>query len=52
LSFASGETIHTENSYKFTPPSIAALLTPSGFAPTRTFQDPAGLFVVTLAQAI
>jgi L-histidine N-alpha-methyltransferase len=52
VEFAAGESIHTENSYKFTPASIAALLTPAGFTTTRTFTDPAGLFAVTLATAI
>jgi uncharacterized SAM-dependent methyltransferase len=51
LPFAPGETIHTENSYKFTPASIASLLAASAFAPTRTFTDPARLFAVTLATA-
>jgi L-histidine N-alpha-methyltransferase len=49
LHFKAGETIHTENSYKFTPPAIASLLTDSGFRPTRTFTDPNSLFAVTLA---
>jgi L-histidine Nalpha-methyltransferase len=52
LHFAAGETIHTENSYKFTPATIAALLGDSRFAPIRTFIDPRNLFAVTLAQAI
>jgi len=51
LHFVSGETIHTENSYKFTPASIAALLADSGFTPTRTFRDPHNRFAVTLATA-
>ena len=49
--FRAGETIHTENSYKFTRASIADLLTDSGFAPTATFTDPQDLFAVTLAEA-
>ncbi len=51
LHFNAGETIHTENSYKFTKPSIAALLADSGFKPTNTFTDPKDLFAVTLAEA-
>ena len=51
LDFAAGETIHTENSYKFTPAAIAALLTGSNFTPTHTFLDPHRLFAVTLATA-
>ena len=52
VSFARGETIHTENSYKFTPAAIAGLLTDSGFTTTRTFTDPQNLFAVTLATAV
>jgi L-histidine N-alpha-methyltransferase len=52
LRFASGETIHTENSYKFTPARLAALLADSGFASTSLFTDPHNLFAVTLAAAI
>jgi dimethylhistidine N-methyltransferase len=52
LHFTPGETIHTENSYKFTPASLAQLLIPSGFTPTRTFTDPDCLFAVTLATAV
>ena len=50
--FAPGETIHTENSYKFTPAAISTLLTGCSFTPTRTFTDPENLFAVTLATAI
>ena len=52
LHFEEGETIHTENSYKFTPASIEALLNTSHFAPTRTFTDSDDLFAVTLANAV
>ena len=52
IRFAPGDTIHTENSYKFTPAAISALLAASRFTPTRTFTDPANLFAVTLAAAI
>jgi dimethylhistidine N-methyltransferase len=47
--FASGETIHTENSYKFTDAALDALLTGSNFTPTRTFHDPTRTFAVILA---
>jgi dimethylhistidine N-methyltransferase len=50
--FAAGETIHTENSYKFTDGSLRELLASSGFAPTRTFTDAAKTFAVTLATAV
>ncbi len=52
LQFAQSETIHTENSYKFTPTAIAALLGDARFTPTRTFTDPQNHFAVTLATAV
>ena len=52
IHFAQGETIHTENSYKFTPQSITTLLTAAHFTSTQTWQDPQSLFAVTLATAI
>ena len=51
LHFAPGESIHTENSYKFTSASIGTLLAAAGFQPSRTFTDPDHLFAVTLAEA-
>jgi dimethylhistidine N-methyltransferase len=50
--FIAGETIHTENSYKFTSHSIAALLASANFRPTHTWHDADHLFAVTLATAI
>jgi L-histidine N-alpha-methyltransferase len=52
VDFAAGETIHTENSYKFTPASVDALLKTAGFTPTRSWQDPLHLFAVNLATAV
>lgn len=52
LRFGDGETIHTENSYKFTASSIDALVRKSGFSPARTWQDAGQLFAVTLVKAI
>ncbi len=52
LTFVPGETIHTENSYKFTPAAIEALLRPASFAIARTWQDSRHLFAVTLATAV
>ncbi len=46
-----GETIHTENSHKFTASSIHMLLSSSRFEITGTWQDPQALFRVTLATA-
>jgi L-histidine N-alpha-methyltransferase len=52
LHFTQGESIHTENSYKFTPRTIATLLASSHFTPNQTWHDPNNLFAVTLATAI
>ena len=52
IRFVAGETIHTENSYKFTEPRLRDLLTSSGFAIDTVHQDPAHLFAVTLATAV
>lgn len=52
VSFAAGETIHTESSYKFTPASIATLLHASGFQVTNTWKDDRDWFAVTVAVAI
>ena len=49
FAFDAGETIHTENSYKFTPESIAKLLDLSGFLTRETWFDEQHLFAVTLA---
>jgi dimethylhistidine N-methyltransferase len=52
LAFAEGETIHTENSYKFTRASVEALLRDAGFEIAKSFEDARGLFAVTLARAV
>ena len=52
LMFAEGETIHTENSYKFTAASVEALLRECGFSVAKTFTDARGLFAVNLARAV
>ncbi|MDB5986892.1 MAG: methyltransferase [Nevskia sp.] len=46
FSMRADETIHTENSYKYTLESLSALACASGFAPGRTWTDPAQRFVV------
>jgi dimethylhistidine N-methyltransferase len=51
IPFAAGETIHTENSYKFTAESLLTLLARSGYTPALTLEDPAGFYCVTLALA-
>ena len=52
IRFAAEETIHTENSYKFTGPGIEALLAEAGFALRRLWSDPQNWFGVYLAEAI
>ena len=49
FTFTAGETIHTENSYKFTPASIAELLQSAGFQTVETWTDEQNWFAVTLA---
>jgi len=48
FAFAEGETIHTENSYKYTPEGFAALAAAAGFRPLREWHDPDDLFAVFL----
>ncbi len=49
IRFVPGETIHTENSYKFTERSVRTLLDAAGFGSPRWFHDPGHLFGVALA---
>jgi dimethylhistidine N-methyltransferase len=49
--FALGETIHTENSYKFTHQRVLALLTGAGFKLRRQWSDANSWFTVHLASA-
>lgn len=51
LSFAKGETIHTENSYKYKPGQAERMLAAAGFEPARTWTDERGWFAVCLARA-
>ena len=46
--FAAGETIHTENSYKFTVVEFGELADRAGFAVDRVWQDSGALFAVML----
>jgi L-histidine N-alpha-methyltransferase len=52
IPFAQFETIHTENSHKFTDEALTTLLTRSGFTPTSTFHDPTRSFALTLAHTL
>jgi len=47
--FAEGETIHTENSHKFTEAGVTALLASAGFAVDRVLRDASRRFAVVLA---
>lgn len=49
--FAAGETIHTENSYKYTRDRFLQLLRDAGFADVRCWTDPQGWFLVCHARA-
>lgn len=49
VQFARGEMLHTENSYKFTPQSIASIVERSGFTITRRWTDHREWFGVYLA---
>lgn len=46
-----GETIHTENSHKYTPDQARLLLQAGGWTPNREWSDPAGDFLLILADA-
>ncbi|MDE1154860.1 MAG: L-histidine N(alpha)-methyltransferase [Acidobacteriaceae bacterium] len=52
FSFAAGETIHTENSYKFTQAQVDELLLAAGFALEERWADEAHAYSVVLAQAV
>ncbi|GGX77818.1 L-histidine N(alpha)-methyltransferase [Pseudoduganella dura] len=49
--FARGERIHTEDSYKYTPESFAAVLAQAGFTADAVWTDDAGWFAVMHARA-
>jgi L-histidine N-alpha-methyltransferase len=49
IQFAAFETIHTENSYKFTRNTLAALLDDAGFRIEQTWTDPRQWYALTLA---
>jgi len=51
VEFAEGETIHTENSYKYLPGHAEALLAAAGFAPAGSWTDEQGWFGVCLGRA-
>jgi dimethylhistidine N-methyltransferase len=50
IEFAAGESIHTENSYKFTRRTLGALLEDAGFAIGQIWTDPRQWYALTLAR--
>ncbi|MES9991963.1 MAG: L-histidine N(alpha)-methyltransferase [Candidatus Thiodiazotropha sp.] len=46
--FKEGETLHTENSYKYSPPEFIGLARENGFAEVKHWVDEDGLFAVYL----
>ena len=50
FTFVKGETIHTENSYKFTPARFAALAAQAGWRVARRWESPAPEFAVYLLE--
>jgi dimethylhistidine N-methyltransferase len=51
VEFAAGETIHTENSYKYVPGQIEAMLAGAGFRAAGSWTDEQGWFLVCLGRA-
>ena len=51
VAFAAGETIHTENSYKYTLAGFQALAAAAGWRPAHAWTDPAGRFSLHLLTA-
>jgi len=52
VEFAAGESIHTENSYKYQPGQAEALLAEAGFRAEATWKDARGWFAVCLGRAV
>ncbi len=52
VDFAAGESIHTENSYKYRPGQAEALLAEAGFRAEATWTDARGWFAVCLGRAV
>jgi uncharacterized SAM-dependent methyltransferase len=50
--FAAGETIHTENSYKYTQANFLELLEQSGFGAAQCWTDAQNSFLVCYAKAV
>jgi L-histidine Nalpha-methyltransferase len=52
VNFSRGESIHTENSYKFTPDGVAQMLDRAGFSIRNNWTDAKKWFGVYLAEAV
>lgn len=50
IEFTLGETIHTENSYKYAPGQVEAMLARAGFHPAQTWTDEKSWFAVCLGR--
>jgi len=50
IGFAAGETIHTENSYKYRPGQAEEMLVEQGFSPVATWTDEQSWFAVCLGR--
>lgn len=50
FAFAEGESIHTENSYKFDAAGFDAIAAPAGWRAARAWSDPEGLFRLALCR--
>jgi len=48
IHFAANETIHTENSYKYTPERMRTMIDAAGWRPVETWSDPNRLFALWL----
>ncbi len=51
IDFRAGETIHTENSYKYTPEGFGALAQTAGWETVQVLVDPDRLFSVFALKA-
>jgi uncharacterized SAM-dependent methyltransferase len=51
VEFAEGETIHTENSYKYRPGQAEAMMAAAGFVSAGSWTDERGWFSVYLGRA-
>ena len=50
MSFAAGETIHTENSHKYSVPGLSRLASHAGWRIAEILSDPDALFAVAILQ--